>query len=107
MDYIHNPRFHPRDRGCTFPGCTIPAYLCEVHHDDPYATNPVTDINALTLTCHPNHDITEQGWTTRKNARTETEWIPPAHLDQGQPRTNSYHHPEKLLRADEDDDEPE
>jgi hypothetical protein len=97
---------HARDRGCTFPGCTIPAYLCEVHHDDPYATNPVTDINALTLTCHPNHDITEQGWTTRKNARTETEWIPPAHLDQGQPRTNSYHHPEKLLRADEDDEAP-
>ncbi|WP_249026131.1 hypothetical protein, partial [Mycobacterium lacus] len=33
-----------------------------------------------------------------------TEWIPPPHLDHGQPRTNSYHHPEKLLR-DGDEDE--
>ncbi len=36
---------YARDRGCTFPGCTIPGYLCEVHHCDPYATNPVTDVN--------------------------------------------------------------
>ncbi len=36
---------HARDRGCTFPGCTVPGYLCQVHHNDPYATNPVTDVN--------------------------------------------------------------
>ncbi|WP_249026291.1 hypothetical protein, partial [Mycobacterium kyorinense] len=27
----------------------------------------------------------------------------PPHLDHGHPRTNKYHHPEKLLRDDEDD----
>ncbi|WP_431739709.1 hypothetical protein, partial [Mycobacterium mantenii] len=27
----------------------------------------------------------------------ETQWIPPPHLDRGQPRTNTFHHPEKLL----------
>jgi hypothetical protein len=97
---------YARDRGCTFPGCTIPGYLCQVHHDDPYANNPVTDVNTLTLVCHPNHPLAEQGWGTRKNSRGDTEWIPPAHLDRGQPRINTYHHPEKLLRA-EDDDEPE
>ena len=97
---------HAKDRGCTFPGCTVPAYLCEVHHCDPYALNPVTDINGLALTCHPNHDLAEQGWTTRKNNRNDTEWIPPPHLDRGQPRTNTFHHPEKLLRADEDDQAP-
>jgi hypothetical protein len=32
---------------------------------------------------------------------------PPTHLDRGQPRTNTYHHPEKLLHPDNDDDEPE
>ncbi|WP_428341073.1 HNH endonuclease signature motif containing protein [Mycobacterium sp.] len=94
---------YAKDRGCTFPGCTIPAYLCEVHHCDPYRTNPVTDINQLTLTCHPNHDLTEQGWTTRKNSRGDTEWIPPPHLDHGQSRVNTYHHPEKLLQDDDDD----
>jgi len=94
---------HARDRGCTFPGCTVPGYLCQAHHDDPYATNPVTDVNHLTLTCHPNHAMTDQGWTTRKNHNGHTEWIPPPHLDHGQPRTNTYHHPEKLLQNDDDD----
>ncbi|WP_419679565.1 hypothetical protein, partial [Mycobacterium avium] len=33
-------------------------------------------------------------------------WIPPPHLDRNQPRTNTFHHPEKLLRGeDEDEDE--
>jgi hypothetical protein len=97
---------YARDRGCTFPGCTIPGYLCEVHHCDPYRTNPVTDINQLTFGCGPNHDLADQGWTTRKNNHGQTEWIPPPHLDRGQPRTNTYHHPEKLLRAEEDDEAP-
>ncbi|WIM89585.1 13E12 repeat family protein [Candidatus Mycobacterium wuenschmannii] len=95
---------HARDRGCTFPNCDVSGYHCEVHHDDPYRNNPVTDINTLTLTCHPNHAMTEQGWTTRKNTRYQTQWIPPAHLDRGQPRINTYHHPEKLLRDGEDDE---
>jgi hypothetical protein len=98
---------YAKDRGCTFPGCTVPGYLCEVHHLDPYALNPVTDINGLTFTCRPNHPLAEQGWNTRKNSRGDTEWIPPAHLDRGQPRTNTYHHPEKLLRAEQDDEESE
>jgi hypothetical protein len=94
---------HARDRGCTFPGCTLPAYRCEVHHDDPYRSNPISDVNHMTLTCRTNHAMTEQGWTTRKNSRYQTQWIPPAHLDHGQPRINTYHHPEKLLQDDEDD----
>ncbi len=97
---------HARDRGCTFPGCTIPGYLCQVHHCDPYATNPVTDVNHLAFGCGPNHPLAEQGWTTRKNSRGQTEWIPPPHLDRGQPRTNTFHHPEKLLQDSEDDEAP-
>ncbi|WP_237741457.1 hypothetical protein, partial [Mycobacterium canetti] len=42
---------------------------------------------------------------TRKNTHGDTEWLPPAHLDHGQPRINTFHHPEKLLR--DDDDEPD
>jgi hypothetical protein len=94
---------HAKDRGCTFPGCTVPGYLCEVHHNNPYATNPVTDINHLTFACGPNHKLADQGWTTRKNARGDTEWIPPPHLDRGQPRINTFHHPGKLLRDDDDE----
>ena len=96
---------YAKDRGCSFPGCDVPGYLCEVHHCDPYATNPVTDVNELTFACCPNHKLADQGWTTRKNTRSQTEWIPPPHLDRGQPRTNTYHHPEKLLQDDEDEDD--
>ncbi|PJE02081.1 MAG: hypothetical protein CK428_30310, partial [Mycobacterium sp.] len=55
--------------------------------------------------CGPHNRLAEKGWTTRKNARGDTQWIPPAHLDHGQPRTNTFHHPEKLFTT-EDDDEP-
>jgi hypothetical protein len=98
---------YAKDRGCTFPNCEVPGYYCEVHHTDPYARCHTTDVNDLTLACGPQHKIAEQGWTTRKNRNGDTEWIPPAHLDHGQPRTNTFHHPEKLLRDDEADaDEP-
>ena len=94
---------HAKDRGCSFPGCDVPGYLCEVHHRDPYTTNPVTDINELTFACGPNHKLAEQGWTTRKNSHGHTEWIPPPHLDYGQVRSNTYWHPEKLLGDGEDE----
>jgi hypothetical protein len=97
---------YAKDRGCSFPNCDVPGYLCEVHHCNPYAVHPVTDVNDLTFACAPNHKLAEQGWTTRKNHQGQTEWIPPPHLDHGQPRTNTYHHPEKLLRAEEDDEAP-
>ncbi len=95
---------YAKDRGCTAPGCDVPGYWCEVHHIDEWATTHRTDINKLALTCAPNHKLMEQGWTTRKRANGDTEWIPPPHLDYGQPRINTFHHPEKLL-AEEDEGE--
>jgi len=96
---------YAKDRGCTAPGCDVPGYFTEVHHVTPWAKTHTTDINDLALACGAQHKIAEQGWTTRKNQRGDTEWIPPPHLDYGQPRINTFHHPEKLLRADEDDDD--
>ncbi len=96
---------YAKDRGCSAPGCTVPGYYCEVHHVTDYAKCRTTDVNQLTFGCGPQHQIVQPGgWTTRKNAKGDTEWIPPPHLDRGQPRTNTFHHPEKLLR-DEGDDE--
>ncbi|WP_406816912.1 HNH endonuclease signature motif containing protein [Mycobacterium sp. M23085] len=94
-----------KDRGCSAPGCTVPGYYCEVHHVTDYATCHTTDVNDLTFACGPHHRLLRPGgWTTRKNTRADTEWQPPQHLDRGQPRTNTFHHPEKLLN-DGDDDE--
>jgi hypothetical protein len=95
---------YAKDRGCSAPGCDVPGYLCEVHHVEDWATTHATDINQLTLTCGPHHKLIDKHWSTRKRANGDTEWIPPARLDHGQPRTNAYHHPEKLLAEDDEDD---
>jgi hypothetical protein len=97
---------YAKDRGCSAPGCTVPGYYCEVHHVTDWATCHTTDIEDLTFACGPQHLLLRPGgWTTRKNAKGDTEWLPPPHLDRGQPRVNTFHHPEKLLQ-DRDDDAP-
>lgn len=98
---------YAKDRGCSAPGCTTPGYYCEVHHVTDFATCRTTDVNDLTFACGPHHRILKPGgWTTRKNAHGDTEWIPPPRLDRGQSRTNTFHHPEKLLRDDDEEDDP-
>ncbi|GFP49193.1 hypothetical protein LAUMK7_04369 [Mycobacterium kansasii] len=96
---------YANDRGCSAPGCDVPGYRCEVHHVREWATTGRTDIDQLTLACRPHHKLLDSGWTTRKNAHGDTEWIPPPHLDHGQPTTNTFHHPEKLLRDGDDDED--
>jgi Domain of unknown function (DUF222) len=96
------------ERGCTRPGCDVPAYWCQVHHTTDFAKGGRTDIDGLTLACGPdNRDATKNGWTTRKRPDGTTEWIPPPHLDTGQPRTNTYHHPERYLNRNNDEDREE
>ena len=97
---------YAKDRGCSAPGCTVGGYYCEVHHVTDYATCRTTDVNDLTFGCGPHHRMLKPGgWTTRKRRNGDTEWIPPPHLDRGQPRTNNFHHPQKLLRGNDDEDE--
>jgi Domain of unknown function (DUF222) len=89
---------YAKDRGCSAPGCDLPGYYCEVHHITDYAQCHTTNIDGLTFACGPHHRMLRPaGWTTRKRANGDTEWHPPPHLDRGQPRTNTFHHPEKLL----------
>ncbi|OMC44103.1 hypothetical protein A5745_16845 [Mycobacterium sp. IS-2888] len=103
---MHYPNGLTKDRGCTAPGCTVPGYYSEVHHVVGYATCGCTDANNLTFGCGPHHRLLQPGgWTTRRRANEDTEWIPPPHLERGQPRTNTYWHPEKLLHNDDADDD--
>ena len=103
---MHNLYLHAQDRGCTRPGCDVPGYWCEAHHVDGWAATGCTDIDTLALACGPDNRLVDKGWTTRKRKDGTTEWTPPPHLDHGQPRTNSFHHPEKLLAPDDDEDDP-
>lgn len=98
---------HALDRGCTKPGCTVPANQCQVHHAErDWQHGGNTDIDELTLACACDNrlvDDTPTGWTTRKRkSDNRTEWIPPNHLDRGQSRVNLYHHPEDALSPDDE-----
>ncbi len=95
------------DRGCTKPGCDAPAYHSQAHHVTAWTSTGRTDITELTLACDPDNRLAEKGWTTRKNTHGHTEWLPPPHLDHGQPRTNTFHHPERFLHNQDDDDKPD
>lgn len=89
---------HGQDRGCTFPGCTAPGYLCQAHHIDDWSRGGPTDVDNLTFACGPHNRLVENtGWTTRKRHDGTTEWLAPAHLDPGGDRVNHYHHPDRYL----------
>ncbi|WP_066904441.1 HNH endonuclease signature motif containing protein [Millisia brevis] len=89
------------DRGCTFPGCSMPASMSDVHHLREWADGGTTDITNLTLVCPTHHQLAGSGphrWRTTKSSGGRTRWTPPRHLDPNcKPRTNSYHHPEQPL----------
>ena len=89
---------HERDRGCTFPGCTVPGYGCQAHHATlDWAAGGHTDIDDLAFGCGPhNRLVAEDGWKTRKLSNGTTEWIPPPRLPL-KGGVNTYHHPERLL----------
>jgi hypothetical protein len=95
---------HAKDRGCTRPGCTAPGYHCQVHHVEDWRADGQTNVDTLTFACTPDHHLLDHGWTTRKLPDGTTQWIPPPHLDTGQPRINDYHHPERYL-TDQDGEE--
>ncbi len=88
---------YAKDRGCTRPGCTAPAYHSQVHHAvADWADDGQTDITDLTLACGPdNRRVKRGGWRTRKRTNGRIEWLPPAQLDNGQARVNNYHHPQR------------
>lgn len=80
-----------RDKGCTFPDCTIPATWCEAHHLIPWATGGTTNLNDGALLCSRHHHVIHEGnWTIE--SRQGIPWFkPPKHLDPGQTtRRNNY-----------------
>jgi len=85
---------HAQDRGCTHPGCSVPGYLCEVHHLTEWAEGGPTDIDNLTFACRPHHRLLNHGWTTRKRKDGTTEWIPPPQRDIGEVATGFRNHAE-------------
>jgi hypothetical protein len=100
-----------RDRGCTFPGSTIPPEWCQTHHIRPWIpinsdqdagpTNP----DNLTLLC-PYHHHAFETWNwqvTMQDGRPW--WTPPkTHDPEQKPIQNTaHHHPITFDQSDIDD----
>jgi hypothetical protein len=98
---------HARDRGCTRPSCTAPGYWCQLHHAvTDWKNGGQSNVDDFTLACGADHRMLDNtDWRTRKNTKGQTEWLPPPDLDTGQHRTNGYHHPERYLLPENDEDE--
>ncbi len=80
-----------RDKGCAFPGCTMPAPWCEAHHIEYWSRGGVTSTANGTLLCgHHHHLIHKEDWHIQ--VRNGIPWfIPPPHTDpQRKPRRNHY-----------------
>ena len=65
---MHHLNSHSQDRGCTFPGCTVPGYGCQVHHAElDWAHGGQTNITDECLACGPhNRMVKPGGWRARK-----------------------------------------
>jgi Domain of unknown function (DUF222) len=100
----HRIVLYARDRGCTFPGCTVPASGTQVHHSAGWKDGGRTDITEEVLACGPDNRMAEHGWQVIIRHGV-AEWIPSAELDVGQHRINHYHHPDQLLAPPEDEPE--
>lgn len=90
---------HDMDRGCTFPGCTVPGYGCQIHHaNTDWADGGLTDIDDLAMACGPHNRLVDKGgWTTRRRRDGTTEWLPPPQLPLNG-GVNTYHRPDKAVR---------
>ncbi|MEW1819733.1 DUF222 domain-containing protein [Arthrobacter sp. NPDC080031] len=80
-----------RDKGCAFPGCTMPAPWCEAHHIEYWSRGgPTSTANGTLLCSHHHHLIHKEDWHIQ--VRNGIPWfIPPPHTDpHRKPRRNHY-----------------
>ncbi len=70
-----------RDKGCAFPGCTMPAFWTEAHHIVPWWAGGRTEVNNGVCLCGLHHDLIEQGnWEI--NVLDGIPWFtPPDYID--------------------------
>jgi HNH endonuclease len=49
-----------RDRGCSFPGCTVPPTWCDAHHVSWWSRGGPTDLRNLALLCGRHHTVVHE-----------------------------------------------
>jgi hypothetical protein len=86
-----------RDRGCAFPGCSIPARWCEIHHVLHWADNGQTSVENCVALCGRHHKLLHHSRWRIDMADGIPEFHPPPWLG-GPPRRNPLHTVPDLVR---------
>lgn len=63
-----------RDRGCTFPGCHVPATWCDAHHVVHWARGGRSDLGNYALLCPRHHTWVHQHDTSAEVEATGVRW---------------------------------
>ncbi|WGH83888.1 HNH endonuclease signature motif containing protein [Auritidibacter ignavus] len=81
-----------RDKGCTAPGCTMPASWCQVHHIVEWENHGATRIDNAALVCSRHHTEIHQGkWSIARIDRDGVWYAAaPWHLPDLTLRRNGY-----------------
>lgn len=67
-----------RDKGCSYPGCTIPAQWCEAHHVTHWCHGGPTDTSNGALLCGRHHTVVHQLELTATVSSFGVSWHLPA-----------------------------
>jgi hypothetical protein len=79
-----------RDGGCAFPGCSVPAHWCEIHHILHWADNGPTSVENCVALCGRHHKLLHHSRWRIDMASGIPEFHPPPWLG-GPPRRNPLH----------------
>jgi Domain of unknown function (DUF222) len=63
-----------RDKGCTFPGCTMPPQWCESHHLVHWCNGGTTDLANGALLCGRHHTVVHERGMTATVTATGVTW---------------------------------
>jgi hypothetical protein len=84
---------YARDRGCTAPGCEVPADGCEAHHVKEWSKGGPTTIDNGALVCHYHHKLVHDTEWSIDIRQGVPYWIPPKSVDIHQvPIRNPFFH---------------
>ncbi|WP_157749429.1 HNH endonuclease signature motif containing protein [Jatrophihabitans sp. GAS493] len=82
-----------RDRGCSFPGCSMPALWTEAHHVRPWQDGGITAVGHMCLLCGFHHrSFQKMGWEVVMEDGVPW-WRPPTWVDpERRAIRNTRHH---------------
>jgi Domain of unknown function (DUF222)/HNH endonuclease len=89
-----------RDGGCAFPGCSVPARWCEIHHVIHWANNGPTSVRNCVALCGRHHRLLHHSHWSIDITNGIPEFHPPPWLG-GPPRHNPLHTTPDLIRIRE------